>query len=287
MSTAATVDEVPVRRRRLRLFSRRRLAHAHVCTGKTAYRRNFDPEKPRTGLLAANDPIDKTDPTGLAVYFVTRKFDDPGFGSRFSYSGLDSGHAYLLFTVPGDPGTEADPLKAGYGALTTFSWHPQSWDYADKANGRLSKIIGRVWERHPADTHPTNYNIYLVTAKATEQKALLNAIYTWINTAPVGYEKGNPQDDPNNRGKNEIGNPLWHRTQEGNGYYYSLFDQNCVFWATYMLACNDIALPKKLSNVIMTFDQRAGAAEAVIEGKRTAMKTMEETPERAAGILPQ
>ena len=36
-------------------------------TGKTAYRRFFDPEKSCTGLLAANDPIDNTDATGLDV----------------------------------------------------------------------------------------------------------------------------------------------------------------------------------------------------------------------------
>ena len=37
------------------------------CTEKTAYRRFFDPAKASTGLLAANDPIDNTDPSGLKL----------------------------------------------------------------------------------------------------------------------------------------------------------------------------------------------------------------------------
>jgi hypothetical protein len=230
---------------------------------------NEDPLSLHKYLYCQDEPIDGTDPSGRAVYFVTRKLSMSG--GTAAYYAQNSGHGYLLFTMPNDPGTEGDPLTHGYPALTTFSWHPQSWDYADGTAGYdySAKAPGRVWERHTDDTHPSSYHAYLITASAAQQTTLLNAIHSWIDSEPVGYDKGGPKDDPSNPGKNTIG-ILQHRPAPENGVYYSLTEQNCVWWATIMLMQNHITLPQNVSQAILGYNKGVGAASAVISGNRSA-----------------
>jgi hypothetical protein len=208
------------------------------------------------------------DPTGRAVYFVERKLSISGGGP--AYYAANVGHGYLLFTLPNDPGTEGDPLTHGYGALTTFSWHPNVWDYTDQTAGYLNpnRAPGRVWERHPDDINPHSYHPYLITTDAGQQAALLKAIRSWISSEQVGYEKGGPKTDPNDP-KNDIG-LLQHIPAKENGVYYSLMEQNCVWWATIMLKQNGITIPQNAANAISSYNDGKGAAGAVISGQRSA-----------------
>jgi len=231
-----------------------------------------DPQSLHRYTYVHNDPVDNIDPTGRAVYFVTRRFDSPGVGTWFTYQLARIGHGYLLFTPPGDPGNEGDPLKHGWAPLTTFSWHPQSWDYAN-ASGAYdfqTRTPGRIWERHPSDVNPSNYNIYRITADQGVQSSLLKAIYGWVNSEPVGYDYGAPRPDPSNPGGNEIGIPQYHRPAPSNGIYYSLMEQNCVWWVAAMLVQNNVTLPDDVRNAILGFNKGGGAAGQVISGERGA-----------------
>jgi len=181
-----------------------------------------------------------------------------------------------LFTVPGDPADAPDPLKAGNGAETTFSWHPRTWDYAVTENGNEDlgkRAPGRVWERHPGDMTPKDgtYSIYLITSDPVKQRALESAIRSWIVGNNQNYECGAPvRRDPDNP-RNDIGKRESHHVdQSPQTIYYSLLEQNCVWWATIMLLQNDIKLSKEVEKVISDFNHGQGAAKEVILGKRSA-----------------
>jgi hypothetical protein len=231
---------------------------------------NEDPLSLHKYLYAWDNPVNNTDPSGNAVYFVERRLSmDYGW---LSYKLANVGHGYLLFTLPIDPGTEGDPLTHGYGALTTFSFHPYTWNYADQAQGYLAmgnqKVPARVWERHTDDTHPSSYHPYIITANAGVQAALLNSIRNWIFSEPVGYDEGAPkQESPGS--PNTIGR-MRHDPAPETGVYYSVLEQNCVWWATIMLVQNNITIPPDARTAIMSYNHGGGAASQVLSGTRNA-----------------
>jgi len=229
---------------------------------------NEDPLSLHKYLYCQENPVNGIDPSGRAVYFVERKLSISG--GKAAYYLKNIGHGYLLFTMPNDPGTEGDPLTHGYGALATFSWHPNVWDYTDQEAGYLNpnKAPGRVWERHPDDTNPKSYHAYLVTTDSDKQAALLKAIHNWISSKHVGYEKGGPKTDPSDS-NNDIGK-LQHIPAKENGVYYSLMGQNCVWWATIMLMQNGITIPQNVADTISSYNGGHGAAASVISGQRSA-----------------
>lgn len=204
--------------------------------------------------------MDGTDPSGNAVYFVERAFDS---GAKKGSWYLNYGHGYLLFTSSSDPGT-GDPFTTHQQILHTFSWHPNVWDYKD------TRTPGRVWENHTSDTSPGNHSALLVTTSASQQATLLNWVNSWISAAAPGYELGSPvkdtvTPDPNN----EIGSTK-HVAAPKNGVYYSLKEQNCVWWATIMLKQSGITVPTSVYTSAADFNHGIGAASQVISGTRSA-----------------
>ena len=91
-------------------------------TGDTFQGNQEDPLSLHKYIWGWDNPVNLTDPSGHAVYFVTRKLSIAYGGLAYKLANV--GHGYLLFTLPIDQGTEGDPLTHGYPALTTFSWHP-------------------------------------------------------------------------------------------------------------------------------------------------------------------
>jgi RHS repeat-associated protein len=228
---------------------------------------HFDPQSLHKYVYCHSDPVNGVDPTGLAVYFVLRKFATPGIKTKFLYKLMDMGHGYLLFTAPNDPGNMANPFNNGYALLGTISWHPNEWDYADESgvNDMTAKTPGRVWESHPDDTNPKDYGTYLITADATKQTALRSSIVNWCKNNQVGYDRGKPQNDPTNI-NNQIG--FRHYSAREGGIYYSLLEQNCVWWATSMILRSGIKLSQDVAKVISTFNKGGGAADNLISGRR-------------------
>ena len=99
-------------------------------------------------LYAEDDPVNGVDPSGNAVYFVTRHFDwNSTTWADTVYNSVNSGHAYLLFTSTSDPGSP-DPFKSGYAIWDTFSWHPNTFDGSSPefSGGSGSPVPGRIWE---------------------------------------------------------------------------------------------------------------------------------------------
>ncbi|MCF6177305.1 MAG: hypothetical protein L3J71_16235 [Victivallaceae bacterium] len=232
-----------------------------------------DPQSLHKYAYCHGNPVNSIDPTGLAVYFVLRSFDDSSATKRWASFKAGSGHGYLLTTSFDDKNERNhNPLKSGYATRYTFSWHPSSWNYADgSGKGKYTRTPGRIWLNHPADLKPKNYEIYLITTNSYKQKALESTISSWIRGDKVGYEYGDPQAEPTNL-KNEIGKIRHKSVPLHGGIYYSLFEQNCVWWATIMLLQNGISIPKDTEKVISKFNGGFGAANEVLSMKRSKYK---------------
>jgi len=231
-----------------------------------------DPLSLHKYLYCQNDPVMGTDPSGHAVYFVERKLS-MNYGT-LAYRIGNSGHGYLMFTSYQDPGNEGDPLKHGHPALKTFSWHPNSWNYAyEQAAGGAynfkATAPGRVWEGHPDDMNPSSYSTYCITANRDSEDALLTTIQNWINSEPVGFELGYPQPDPADPG-NTISGDSTRRPAPENGVYYNLTEQNCVWWAAAMCVQSKISVLQGAQAAIKGYNHGVGAGAAVILGQRSA-----------------
>jgi hypothetical protein len=215
-------------------------------------------------LYCQDDSVDGSDPSGHAVYFVTRKFQ--GGGGTWAQYQMGFGHGYLLITSEQDLGKSKHPLKY-WPALKTFSYHPADFTYMD-GHGFDTRLVtqGRIWERDSHDTQPSSYDAYLVTTDSDLQKKLIAAIYAWRDTWQVGYDFGapSPQGDPNHPG-NAIGVPSRHKEPGDNCAYYSVNGQNCVWWSTIMLMQNGFTpLPKNVATAISNFNGSIGFAQDVI-----------------------
>jgi RHS repeat-associated protein len=247
---------------------------------------NEDPLSLHKYLYCQGNPVNGADPSGKAVYFVSRRLMRTG-GAAW-YNAVNSGHGYLLFTPTSDPGS-ADPFANGQPAIDTFSFHPNTWDYASKAsiwNSLGAQAPGRVWELHPDDTNPSaSHDTLLITTSAKDQNTLSSCIKNWISSNPVGFDVGNPKDDPNNPGNNTIG-ASGHKDSPANGaVYYSLGEQNCVWWATIMLKQSGISVPPTAYYAIADYNNNIGAATDVVYGKRSA-STLNTLPYPPAVALP-
>jgi len=204
-------------------------------------------------LYCQADPVDGSDPSGHAVYFVERHFQGP---ASVAWP-LNFGHGYLLFSPTSDPG--GDPFKTHQQPLNTFSWHPYSWDYDQNAR---PGVPGRVWEDHPEDRSPGGWHhAFLVTTDSGQQSALLNFVKGWIAAANPGREYGDPiWETPAH--KNQVGNP--HKPAPPGGVYYSLHGQNCVWWSAVMLMQSGINVPDRVYNAISGFNHGVGNADTEI-----------------------
>jgi hypothetical protein len=91
------------------------------------YGNNEDPRSLHKYLYTEDNPLNGSDPSGNAVYFVQRPLAMTG-GSYVYGSSQDPsiGHGYLLFTPYSDPGT-GDPFQSGEPVWDTFSFHPSPW----------------------------------------------------------------------------------------------------------------------------------------------------------------
>jgi hypothetical protein len=214
-------------------------------------------------LYGEDNPVNNSDPSGKAVYFVERHFQ--GFVNGMAWP-LGYGHGYLMFTDPSDPGT-GDPfwVRTRQQILHTFSWHPYSWNFDSHAQ---PGVPGRVWENDTAhDWNPgIRHNAVLVTTDAGQQSVLLNYINNWIATAQPGYDYGRPIPDKNDPG-NTIGNP--HVPAPAGGVFYSLRGQNCVWWSTVMLMDSGIHVPTSVYTEINQYNHGVGYASDVISGARS------------------
>jgi hypothetical protein len=225
---------------------------------------NEDPLSLHKYLYAQDGPVDGIDPSGNAIWFVERMFTS---GIKRAGWYLNAGHGYLVFTSASDPGTEADPFTGGQQIAATFSWHPETWEY----NG--SQTPGRVWEDGPGD-HPTGsvgtgYYPFLVTADSSAQAQVMTCIRNWIASDNSGYDFGPARPEPGNL-SNDIGNPSEHREPPENSVYYSVMEENCVWWATIMLEQSKISVPQSVYNAIKAYNGGYGAAAQVINGTRSA-----------------
>ena len=223
--------------------------------------RQTDPQSIHKYLYAADDPVNQIDPSGHAAYFIERQFagDD---GPAAWANGF--GHGYLLFTPTSDRGV-GDPWEARQTAVRSFSWHPYRWDYTSEDK----QVPGRVWESHPKDLNPGPlHSAFLVTTDAAQQAALLNFIRSWIQAARPGYDRGDPRPEPGNP-RSEIGMDE-HIDAPPSGVYYSLREQNCVWWATIMLKQSNINVPVGVYAAAASFNHGVGAASLVVCGQRSA-----------------
>jgi hypothetical protein len=219
-----------------------------------------DPLSLHKYLYGQGDPVDGRDPSGNAAYFVERDFDSWEWPAWC----LNYGHGYLLFTSPSDTGT-IDPIwKNRAQVIDSFSWHPNVWDFDHSAR---PGVPGRVWEMHPKDKHPGNlHNAILVTTDPGQQSILQNYIKNWYAAAHTGYDYGDPIKDQTDT-KNKIGSP--HIPAPQNGVYYSVREQNCVWWATIMLKQSNIKVDPGVYSQISRYEQGVGAASQVISGARS------------------
>jgi len=214
-------------------------------------------------LYGEDSPVDGTDPSGHAVYFVERHFE--GFVKKWAFP-LDYGHGYLLFTSTSDPGT-GDPFETHQTILDTFSWHPYLWDFDTHAE---PGVPGRLWENDTRDDWTPGFlhDAFPVTVDPGAEASLLRFINTWKEESGCGYEYGNPIPDPNDPKGNEIGDP--HKAAPPGGVFYSLYGQNCVWWATATLKDSGINVPSSVYNAIRSYNHGIGYAQYVISGARSA-----------------
>ncbi len=229
-------------------------------------------------VYATSDPVNGIDPSGDAVYFVERrlsmKFGDLAWKATF-------GHGFLLFTDPKNDTGKGDPYTSGATITDSFSFHPYIWSYWSEESRNIASgaygvpgVPGRVWERHPDDmttkARGIPYRTFLVTTDPVAQDTLLNYINGWIRSMPVGYELGDPKPDTSGTDPdNEIGS-LAHVAAPTDAVYYSLLEQNCVWWATIMLKQSKIDVPATVDRAIETFEGGTTGGAAVIKGDRSA-----------------
>lgn len=207
-------------------------------------------------LYSDANPVNRIDPSGNAAYYVQRQFDSRS--GRILYPA--SGHGYLLFTDASDPGT-GDPFATGQRRITSFSWHPGRW------NPGSANVPGRIWEAHPTDMQsPGQHRAYLITADVGQQGVLFNHIQAWMAGTRPGYDQGAPREDITSPG-NEIG-ILAHTPARNDGVYYSLYEQNCVWWAAAMLMQSGTDVPQRVERAIMSFNGGGGDGDYVIMGAR-------------------
>jgi RHS repeat-associated protein len=231
--------------------------------------RSDDPQSLHKYAYAAGDPVNNSDPTGEAVYYMERQLGCSGGSVGWA---LNFCHGYLLFTAGSDTGSE-DPFSDPANTVTSFSWHPHIWDYTDEEakNPILPGVPGRVWERHPDDMDPEAEGIpfwaNLVTADPGQQAMVLSCVQGFIHNQPVGYELGFPRQDPNDP-QNQIG--AGHVAAPREGVYYSLTGQNCVWWCTIMLIQSGIPVSTGVFFTILNDNWGGGAASDVISGQRSA-----------------
>jgi hypothetical protein len=253
---------------------------AVTVTKETAYRGVFGGgAEAHTGLFGADDPVDGSDPTGKAVYFVSRHFQ----GAMKSAAYLaDFGHGYLLFTDSSDSGYN-NPFWTHQNIVDTYSWHPSSWSYNPDDPNDQPGISGRVWEKHPADTDPGMLSAtYLVTTSASDQSKLQSYISSWIAQARCGRDWGAPIADPHIPG-NEIGSP--HVAPASDSVYYSLKGQNCVWWSTIMLKQSGIYVRPDVYDAIKDFNHGIGYASQVVSGARNAAEAGRAIPIEVIDVI--
>jgi RHS repeat-associated protein len=230
-------------------------------------------------LYAQADPVDMTDPSGNAAYYIERRFT----GAKGLLWPLEVGHGYLLFTDASDPGTH-DPIMTDQNVIDTFSWHPNIWHY------KGTKTPGRIWEDHPFDINPGACHGYmLLTTDSGQQGNLIQCVNNFKAMTGCGYEKGKPKkDDITPDPHNQIGTDA-HTAVPSDGVYYSVRGQNCVWWATIMIKQSGIPLqnPTAFDNAISTYNTGGGGGYAgqVISGARTAYT--EETMNGIPAIINQ
>jgi len=243
-------------------------------TSDTYTGNNEDPLSLHKYLYANADPVDGIDPSGKAVYFVTRHFNS----SKAELYLLNAGHGFLLFTDTSDSGYN-DPYWTHQKIVDTYSWHPSSWTYATSDPG----LPGRVWEMHPVDTDPGILSsTYLVTSDSGDQLKLQNYISSWIAQAGCGRDWGSPIDDPHMPG-NEIGNP--HVDAKSDGVYYTLYGQNCVWWCTIMLRQSGIKVRPDVYDKIRDFNWGKGYASQVVSGARSAAQEGRAIPPQVMDLI--
>ena len=83
-----------------------------------------------------------------------------------------------------------------------------------------------------------------------------------------GYELGMPKSDPNVP-HNDIGSDD-HKPAPSGGVYYSVYGQNCVWWATIMLKQSNIQVNPAVYKAILNYNWGGGSANHVIMGWRSA-----------------
>ena len=223
---------------------------------------NEDPLSLHKYLYAQDDPVDNDDPSGNAIYFVERELSK-GFGPAVWPLGI--GHGYLYFTDPSDPGT-GDPFTTHQTPIDSFSWHPNVWDY------RGSRAPGRIWEDDTEhDWNPPSQHLAVcATTDPGAEVSLLNCINTWKDETGCGYELGYPkQDNITPDPHNDIGS-VDHKPAPPGGVYYSVYGQNCVWWATIMLKQSNIQVNPAVYKAIFNYELGGGSANHVIMGWRSA-----------------
>lgn len=226
------------------------------------------------------DPVGGKDPSGDAVYFVERQFNNVSLEKAWS---MGVGHGYLLFTSEADDGV-ADPFLTRT-AVQSFSWHPYSWSAPVG-----SKVPGRVWENDPADMDPLRrgkeYNLFLVNRDPAAQAKLLGFIRSWIAVQGTGYDYGEPHTDKYDL-KNTVGEPDKHKEAPADGIYYSTFEQNCVWWAAIMLKQGCIGVDPGSYTAIAAYNNGVGGGADVVNRVRPAdvVHTLGRLPVRMPPVL--
>lgn len=94
-------------------------------TMDTFQERQEEPLSLHKYVYCQDDPVNGTDPSGNAAYFVERGFEDQTKANAWS-SGYGPG--YLLFTSPTATGL-GDPFDTQQPIVSTFSFHPNTLDF--------------------------------------------------------------------------------------------------------------------------------------------------------------
>jgi hypothetical protein len=92
----------------------------------------------------------------------------------------------------------------------------------------------------------------------------------WMNSNQTGYELGDPIADPRDPKGNEIGNSGHRQAPYFGSIYYSLGEQNCVWWAAIMLKQSGISVNSGVFDKIAAYNGSIGGASQVLNGTRSA-----------------
>ena len=90
-----------------------------------------------------------------------------------------------------------------------------------------------------------------------------------MNNRP-GYDRGPPGRDPNKPGNTISRDQRYHKPAKDDGAYYSMGEQNCVWWAAIMLKQSGVQLPADVTSAIQKFNGGRGDAKDVLSGQRKA-----------------